>query len=175
MSEKRKKSWKEIDAQKDRGQQRRPEATQGGPGGARGRDPSRSHRAALDQLFSSGAVAKLVRRRDEETGVKVQDDAPQRKALAAAIEAAGGVEARQEALEAYLAVFGLPRDFETLAHFLEHPDPDRVEETLGRIGELLEQEKPKRARTLVAKLKAVAELSEWGKLRKGAQALLERL
>lgn len=175
MSEKRKKSWKEIDAQKDRNQHRRLEAPQGGPG-ARGRDPSRSHRAALDQLFSSGAVAKLVRRRDEETGVKVEDAAaPQRKALLAAIEAAGDAEGRQRALDAYHAVFGLPRDFETLAHFLEHPDPDRVEEAIGRIGELLELERPKRARTLVAKLKAVAELSEWGKLRKGAQALLDRL
>ena len=69
----------------------------------------------------------------------------------------------------------MPRDFELLAHFLEHDDPDVVEETLSRIGALLEDEKPRRARTLVAKLKAVAELSEWGKLRKAATALLEKL
>ncbi|MDY0004869.1 MAG: hypothetical protein RBU30_26460 [Polyangia bacterium] len=174
MSEKRKKSWKEIDAQRDRSQHRRPEPPQGGPG-PRGRDPSRSYRTALDELFSSGAVGKLVEKRDEETGVKVETDAPRRKELAAVIEAASGPDQRQAAIDAYRAAFGLPRDFETLAYFLEQADPDRVEEAMARIGELLDSEKPKRGRTLVAKLKAVAELSEWGRLRRGAQALLDRL
>lgn len=174
MSEKRKKSWKEIDAQRDRSQHRQGEPKPGG-GGKPGRDPSKSHRAALDQLFASGAVAELVKKRDAETGVEAEPEGPSRKALAEAITAAPDPKARQQALEAYLAAFGLPRDFEVLALLLDHTDPDVVGEALGRIDALLAEEQPKRPRTLIAQLKSVAELSEWGKLRRQAKAILEKL
>lgn len=172
MSEKRKKSWKEIDAQKDRSQHRREEPK--GGGGPRGRDPSRSHRAALDQLFGAGAVAELVRRRDAETGVTAEDRGPSKKALGEAITAASEPGARLKAMDAYLAAFSLPRDFDLLALFLGHGDPEVVEGVMDRLGAMLEDEKPRRPRVIIAQLKTIAELSEWGKLRRLAAALLER-
>lgn len=89
-------------------------------------------------------------------------DAPDKKAKLAAIDA-------------YLAAFPSVRDFEVLAHVLDHPDDEVVEDALAQIEALLEQEAPRRPRTLIAQLKTVAELNEWGRLRKRAKALLEKL
>jgi hypothetical protein len=172
---KRKRSWREIDRNKDRSAHRaEPAAPHRGP-----RSPvaaSRSHRSALDHLFSSGKVGELVKQRDQQTGVAAEDpDGPSRRSLTARIEQAADREAKIAALDAYLARFSLPADFDLLCHVLDHPDPDVVGEALDRIEALLETEPPRRARTLIAQLKILQDLSEWGKLRRRAAALLEKL
>jgi len=174
MSEKRKKSWKEIDRQRDRSQHRRDDRPSG-RSSRRGVDASRSHRSALDQLFSSGKIGELVRKRDEETGVDASSRGPSRQRLSRAIIEAPDREARTQAIDAYLAAFSMPRDLEVLAHVLDHPDDEVVEHALDQVEALLKDGPARRARTLVAQLKSVAELSEWGRLRRRAQALLDRL
>jgi hypothetical protein len=173
MSESRKKSWKEIDQQRDRSAHRREQP--GAAGRKRGGDPSRGHRAALDQLFDSGQISELVRQRDEQTGVQADAAGPSRRKLSEQIQQAPDRDAKIAAIDAYLAAFSLPRDYDTLAHLLDHPDDEIVEQTLERLAEQLAEQKPRRPRTLVAQLRSVAELNEWGRLRKKAQALLDQL
>jgi hypothetical protein len=174
MSEKRKKSWKEIDQQRDKSAHRR-EERKPSSSGRRGGDPSRSHRANLDKLFDSGQISELVKQRDAQTGVQADAAGPSRRKLEARILEAADRESKVAAIDAYLAAFSLPRDFDTVAHVLDHPDDEIVEQTLEHLEAMLEQDKPRRPRTLVAKLKGVAELNEWGRLRKKAQALLDKL
>jgi hypothetical protein len=174
MREKRKKSWKEIDRQRDRSQHRRDERP--GAGRPRGGDASRSRRSALDQLFSSGKIADLVKQRDQETGVEASASGPSRRQLGQAILEATDRNAKLRAIDAYLEAFSMPRDLEVLAHVLDHPDDEVVEQALDQIATCLAEDgPPRRARTLRAQLKIVADLSEWGKLRRRAEALLDQL
>ncbi len=173
---KRKRSWRDIDRNKDKSAHRS-ESGAGRPRGPKGQAAaSRSHRSALDRLFNSGKVGELVKKRDEEMGVAASDpDGPSRRSLTEKIEQATDKDAKIAAVDKYLEQFSLPPDFDFLAHVLDHPDPDIVGDALDRIEGLLETDKPRRARTLVAQLKTLQDLSEWGKLRRRAGALLEKL
>jgi len=173
---KRKRSWRDIDRNKDKSSHRS-DAPSGHPRGPRGQAAaSRSHRNALDRLFNSGKVGELVKKRDAETGVVAEDpDGPSRRSLAEKIEQATDKDTKIAAIDKYLERFSLPSDYDVLVHVLDHPDPDVVGDALDRIERLLETEKPRRARTLIAQLKTLQDLSEWGKLRRRAAALLEKL
>ena len=57
------------------------------------------------------------------------------------------------AIDRYLARWPLPEDWEVLEQALEHSDETKVGAALDRLGALLAREKPRRARTLVAKLR----------------------
>ncbi len=171
----RRRSWREIDRARDSGKGRA-----SGPGASRpsrGRAAaSRSHRNALDRLFESGKVGELVKRRDEETGLLTSSSAsPSRRALTEKIERAPDRAAKVAALDAYLERFSPPADFDLLTHLLDHPDPDVVGDALDRMEELLVTDKPRRTRTLVARLKTLRDLSEWGRLRRRAEELLEQI
>lgn len=173
---KRKRSWREIDRNKDRSDHRREPGT-GHPRGPKGQAAaSRSHRSALDRLFNSGKVGELVKKRDLDTGVAAEDpDGSSRRSLTEQIEQATDKDSKIAAIDAYLEQFSLPADFDVLSHLLDHPDPDVVGEALDKIEALLDLEKPRRARTLIAQLKTLQDLSEWGKLRRRASALLDKL
>ncbi len=173
---KRKRSWREIDRNKDRSDHR-PESGAGHKRGPREKaSASRSHRSALDQLFNSGKVGDLVKKRDLETGITADDpDAPSRRKLTEKISQAPDKDSKVAAIDAYLEKYALPADFDVLSLLLDHPDPDVVGNTLDKIEALLEIDKPRRARTLIAQLKTLQDLSEWGKLRRRATALLDKL
>jgi len=173
---KRKRSWRDIDRNKDRSDHRQ-ESGSGRPRGAKGQAAaSRSHRSALDQLFNSGKVGDLVKKRDLETGVAADDpDEPSRRKLTEKINQAPDRDSKVAAIDAYLERFSLPADFDVLSQILDHPDPDVVGDALDKIEALLEIDKPRRARTLIAQLKTLQDLSEWGKLRRRAAALLDKL
>jgi len=127
-------------------------------------------------LFNSGKVGDLVKKRDLDTGVAETDpDGPSRRKLTEKIEQAPDKDTKVAAIDAYLERFSLPPDFDALSHFLDHPDPDVVGEAMDKIEALLELEKPRRARSLIARLKTLADLSDWGKVRRRAAALLEKL
>src|SRR5215471_19330412 len=58
-----KKSWREIDAKRDRSQQRGPsERRSDSPfgGGKKGEQRQKTYRAQLDRLFESGGISKLI-------------------------------------------------------------------------------------------------------------------
>jgi hypothetical protein len=174
MSEKRKKSWREIDRKKDRSAHRQEEPA---AGRGRRRSPagqSRSHRAALDRLFDSGGIGDLVRKQDEQTGRAPDGESkgPSRRQLQQAIEKATQRDERIRAMDAYLAAYSLVGDFELLGLMLEHPDTDVVQQAMDLLEELLQREKPRRPGGLRAQLRNIEELGEVATLRRRAEHLL---
>ena len=173
---KRTRSWREIDRKKDRSDHRQEQPTGGGPHGPKGGAArSRSHRSALDQLFNSGKIADLIKKKDAETGVEAKAAGPSRQQLTKALEKATSRDEKVKAIDTYLEAYALPPDYDILTHVLEHSDKDVVADALSKIEDLLEIEKPRRARSLTAQLRNISELSEYGSLRKHAGRVLEKL
>src|SRR5262245_41000815 len=64
-----KKSWREIDAKRDRSQQRGPsEKRSDSPfgGGKKGEQRQKTYRSQLDRLFESGGIGKLVAEQEKQ-------------------------------------------------------------------------------------------------------------
>lgn len=174
------KSWKERDAQKDRG------------GGARREEPrnertvekdarsSKQYRAALEALFEKGGLAKVAEKLGG-AGVPAAAHPPQaqpasipgapagppptkvivapdeRTVLRKKIIDAIGRDEITRAMDRWLKEFPLPADFEVLEQAIEHRKEDRVLEVLALLEKMLEKDKPKRSRMLAAKLRFLEE------------------
>jgi hypothetical protein len=176
------KSWREIDRGRDGSQHRReaPARTGGQPrrGGVAAAQ-SQSHKALLDKLFTTGAIADYVKQRNAQTALPGEAEAepsgPSRRALGQAVLDATSRPARIQAVDAYVDAFGYAADYEHLTAFLQHPDREVQEQTLAALESKLALEKPKHGRTLVAELRSLAELGDWPDLRARAEALVRRL
>src|SRR5690349_1269799 len=129
-----KKSWREIDAKRDRSQHRGPgERRTDSPfgGGKKGEQRQKTYRSQLDRLFKSGGIGKLVaeqeKQKKEELAEKMgmrppapaaatpakpaepaADDGRLKK-LAAVRDAIGGA-AITKAIDGYLKTFPWPND-----------------------------------------------------------------
>ena len=85
-------------------------------------------------------------------------DREQRQKLLAKIRESEGRDAVTRAIDAYLAKFTkLPDDFEILTKGLGHKNDDRVRDTLDQLTALMQRDKPRRGRTLVAQLRFLEE------------------
>jgi hypothetical protein len=173
-----KKSWREIDAQRDRSRDRRPEGGGGGPGGGRRAErASKQYRAALDALFEKkGGLDKVAQAlgKAPAPAPAAADDEGRLALHKKVVEAIGRAEVTR-ALDRYLARHPLPDDWEILEQALEHEQPSRVEEALTRAEALVEREKPRRARTLIGKLRFLEEAGGDPELAKRAAALRAKL
>jgi hypothetical protein len=187
-----KKSWREIDAGRDRGGApvRKPVSPR-----ERQHDQQKSkqHRAALDALFEQGGFAKVAKALGHEPVV----EAPPRTVAA---DSAGGApapapvqvdEARvamrkkiveaigrdevSRAVDRYLAKWPLPDDWEVLEQVLDHTDEARVEEAFSKLEAKVAREKPRRARTMIGRLRYIEETSGSDSLRERATALRGKL
>jgi 2-succinyl-5-enolpyruvyl-6-hydroxy-3-cyclohexene-1-carboxylate synthase len=177
-----KKSWREIDASRDRsGAKRAPPSGEGG-GGKRADRASKQYRAALDALFDKGnkegfqRVAEVLGKGEpaaKQAAAPADDEG--RRALHQKVIAAIGRSEVSRALDRYLAKYPLPDDWELLEQALDHEDPARVEEALAKAEELLAREKPRRARTLIGKLRFLEEAGDRPELAARAAALRARL
>jgi hypothetical protein len=193
-----KKSWREIDAGRDRagGSSRTPGGPHPGPSADRS---SKQYRAALDALFEKGEVGKLAekltpppprstpaaepaaaepaaRRAAAETPAPKNNPADEARAvLRKKILAALGRDEISRAVDRYVKAHGLPADFEVLEQALEHQKPERVAEVLDALDALLAREKPKRSRTLAGKLRFIEETSDDPDLKSHAAALRSKL
>ena len=158
-SEKRKKSWKEIDQQRDKSQHRkepRPEK----PGGARPGRSSARYRAALEKAFEKGDMGKVADRLSsampdapEPTPKAGGSKAPPRQKLIHNVTTAGHTREAVEAIDELMKYYDLPDDFDVLTRALEHPDEDVMLQVLQKLEELLQETKPRRPRTLMARLR----------------------
>lgn len=170
--ERPRKSWREIDRQKDRSTHRREEK----PGAdERRKKPQqlKSYRAQLDRLFDSGKIADLVAMKG---GGGEAEPNENRIKLLARIRDAIDRDAVTQAVDEYVARFGeLPADLETLGRVLEHRDPARQLEAMQRIDGLLDRERPKRSRTLLAQLKIIRDVGDDPELVALARKLIGRL
>jgi hypothetical protein len=178
-----KKSWREIDAQRDRsGGQRSGERDGRAKPGLPERS-SKQYRAALEALFDKGEVGKLAQKL-QAPGGKAEPAKPRIAAPAAdegraslrkkIVEAIGRDEITRAA-DRYLRELPPPEDYEVLEQLLEHRKEERIAEALALIEKLLEREKPKRTRVLVAKLRLLEETSTDREIRQAAARLRARL
>jgi len=181
--ERPRRSWRDVDRQKDRSAHRK-EERRDGDRGPRGPRREKSYRAALDRLFESGKIAELVQQKDP-TAAAEQGGENRIKALAA-IRNATGRDELTAALDAFVAKFGaaeegggrlaaLPDDMEVLGQALQHRDPNVQLEAMERIDALLERERPKRTRAMLGLLRMIRDVDEDPDLTRLAKRLIERL
>jgi hypothetical protein len=200
-----KKSWREIDAQRDRsgGGARGPGGPR--PPGLQSERSSKQYRAALDALFEKGEVGKFAekltsppprttpapaaptpppesaaepaatRRAPEPPAAKSNPADEARAVLRKKILTALGRDEISRAVDRYVKAHGLPPDFEVLEQALEHNKPERVAEVLAALDTLLDREKPKRSRTLAGKLRFIEETSDEPDLKSQAARIRAKL
>jgi hypothetical protein len=193
--ERPKKSWRELDANRDRA---------GGSTPRRDGPPSRStaeqernskqYRAALDAMFEKGEIGKMAEKLTQTRQPPSLVDMPAKKAepppepvkpvekvedpkttLRKKVLAALGRDEISRAVDKYVKAHGWPADFEILEQALEHQKDDRVREAMDTLSQLLDREKPKRNRTLIGKLRFIEETNGDSELREIAAKLRARL
>lgn len=169
------KSWRDIDKQRDGSMHRKDDRGLGGPGGKRGGPRSqKSYRAALDRLFESGKIADLV---EQKAPGETADDAGSESRLKklARIKKATGRDEITKEVDAYLKESELPEDLEILGQVLEHRNPTRQLEAMEGIDRLLDRERPKRYRAMVGQLKMIRDMGDDREMVQLANRLIDRL
>jgi hypothetical protein len=192
-----KKSWREIDSQRDRSGGPRPE---GGhkPSAHQSEAASKQYRAQLDALFAKGEVGKFAEKltggppslRASQGEPKPAEPAPQaapssapppppkedpRAVLRKKLLEAIGRDDISRAFDRYVKAHGMPGDFELLEQGLEHNKADKQAEVLAALEQLLARDKPKRSRTLSGKLRFIEETSSDEDLRVAAARIRARI
>ena len=174
MSDREKKSWKDIDRMRDGGRRRDDRPPVSGQGKA-ARD-QKSYRAALDRAFETGKVADLVAIKAPAVAAAagvVQDKNTLK--LLATIRDAVSRDDVTAAVDTLLKDHELPEDMEILARILEHRDPSLQLDAMERINSLLDTTKPKRSRAMIGQLKMIRDLGDEPEMVDLATKLLERL
>jgi hypothetical protein len=196
-----KKSWRELDAQRDRAgaPQRR---SDGPPPRAKAQEEraSKQYRAALDELFAKGEVGKMAEKlinsqrssppmrempAPKPAAPPAEAEAPKapappppedpRQVLRKKILAALGRDEISRAVDKYVKAHGMPADFEVLEQALEHHKNERIVEALNVLDTMLTKDKPKRSRTLAGKLRFIEETSDDPELRAHAARVRGKL
>ena len=189
--ERPKKSWREVDAQRDRSAHttRSERDRERERSGKRGKPSTKSYKAALDKLFESGGIARLL---DEAAarggdipggaagakgGAGNDAQVDTRARLAARVRDALGPDEVTKAVDAYLAKYGRPpEEFDFLGPMLQHRDGERVAEAMVAIGALLDTGlKPRRPRAIAALLRTIEEVGDDPDLRRQAHDLWRRV
>lgn len=184
--DKRKRSWKEIDAQRERGRSSSSGSMHAKVEELKGRE-SRQYRATLEALFNKGEIGKLadklapqpdatpVPSRPVISPAVAEDQASKRQLYQAVLEATSRGAITRSAKK-YIAAYGWSDQFEFLEQLLDHEDDDIVREAMSKIETRLAVERPKRSRTLQGKLRLLEETSEASDIRETAtrvRALVE--
>jgi hypothetical protein len=181
--ERPRKSWREVDAQRDRSSQITRSERDRERAGRRGKPSTKSYKAALDKLFETGGIAKLL-----DAAAAKDGDSPgagasggtlvdTRARLAARVRDALGPDEVTKAVDAYLAKYGRPpEEFEFLGPMLQHRDPARVSEAMVAISVLLDTGlRPRRPRAIAALLRTIEEVGDDPELKEQAHELWRRV
>jgi len=103
-------------------------------------------------------------------------DREQKQKLLAKVREAEGRDAITRAVDAFLVRYPkLPDDVEILTKCLGHKSDDRVRTTLEQLTAIVERDKPRRARTLVAQLRMIEETHGDPEIRAHAGKVRSRL
>ena len=208
-----KKSWRDIDAKRDRSQSPAPRGSDGDlKRKLQDAHKSKQYRAALDALFEKGGfdkVAEALGKRESGGSPAPANPSANSSASAAPVESAVGATSdaipvagpgskgkpsgddrlllRKKILEAagrdeisravdkFIAKWPLPDDWEVLEQVLEHQAAARVDEALAKLEAMVMLAKPRRARTLVGKLRYIEETSGRAEWRERASKLRAKL
>lgn len=151
-----KKSWREIDASKDRSSHRKDDRPRLGTKAAqRSSAAQQQYRSALEKLFDGGGAGATA------GWSKVLPEMPKdpategRQELLRAIRTATGRSAVEKAVAALLARFPLPDDPDVLTQVLVHGDDDLVRQALGKLDALLPLRTPAGKAVLETRLRTL--------------------
>ena len=175
--ERPRKSWREIDKQKDRSLHRREERPPLNPNRkARADSASKVYKSQLDRFFEGEGKAPAQVKSKLAAIEDVSPDGLARKAAVQRIKDAATSAAKREAVKEYLARWELPPDHDVLAEVLACDDDGYVAIALAMIDELLSSNRPpRRTTTLEQRLKRIVTLSEEPSVQSAAKELVKKL
>ncbi|MCK9523767.1 MAG: hypothetical protein M0R76_12115 [Proteobacteria bacterium] len=159
--DKPKKTWREIDQNKDRSAHRQNDAPTGSPfRQARAQAASRSYKAKLDAFFD-GAAPPPAAIKDKLEALSDNDRGKARKTAIDRISAARTTADRDAAVDAFMAQWSLPADYELLAELLRCGDTSHVTAALQALTEMVEANRvPKNKPVLEQRLRNIISLDE---------------
>lgn len=172
--DRRRKSWREIDRQRERSTHRKedrpePAAKRTGP------KSQHAYRAALDKLFETGKIADLVEQKAPGTAIS-SGEGENRIKLLAKIRDALDRDTIVATIDSYLQRFNeLPEDMEILGKALEHRSASVQKEAMEKINHLLDREQPKRSRAMLGQLKIIRDVGDDREMTELASKLILRL
>ena len=176
-SDKPKRSWREIDRQKDGSAHRAPDRPMMNPfKQARADSASKVYKSKLDAFFDGEGVApEHVRQKLSEIEETSEEGKARTKAIKA-IKDASTSSALDKAFQAYLKKWELPPDYDILSQALNCGDETYVSMALDQIEMLLAANRvPKRVQLLEQRLRKVRSLSEDPDQQEKAASLLKKL
>jgi len=138
---KRKRSWRDIDAGRNKSFHRRTERGGTDPysGNKRG---NKSYKAELDRFFDSGVASNRIKglmKDAEDTMPEGTGDSPEKIKLVRAVRKAETFDDFVSSVNALRAEHGLPGDAEILIRILEHPDETAIQEALRKLTEMAQR------------------------------------
>ncbi|MDD5308775.1 MAG: hypothetical protein PHU25_15785 [Deltaproteobacteria bacterium] len=175
-SDRPKKSWRDIDKQKDRSLHRKEDKPAFNPKSQQRADSaSKVYKAKLDGFFEGGKAPDHVRAQLKE----LEDASPEGKervASLAAIKSATAAADVEKAVAAYVARWELPPDYEILGQALLVSDEGLLGGAMDAIGvELAARHAPRRTQVLETRLRRIITLGDDPSLKKKAEELLKAL
>lgn len=168
-----KKSWREIDQQRDGSQHRKGPKSGGAPGRGENSQAYRSYKSQLNKLFDGGGLPDLVRAKLGDTGVA--DDAARKKTLVDGLLAAAKPADLLTRLAEFRAVYSFPENEEVLAKLLDLTDEAILLETIKTIAALKADSRLKRPNMFKARLKTVEMMAETPAVQEAARSLSRQL
>lgn len=172
--DKPKRSWREIDAMRDKSAHRSEKPAGGiAPDRLSRSQAYRSYKTQLNKLFAGGDLPEALKSKIADKGVG--DEAKRKRELTQALLGAGSAADVRAALAQYREAFGPPEDEEVLAKLLDLDDAAIALETLTTIDRLHGEARLKRAGSLKARIKTAQMTSDSGRVQEAAKALLAKL
>ncbi|MEZ4273307.1 MAG: hypothetical protein R3C68_18270 [Myxococcota bacterium] len=169
--ERPRKSWRELDRQRDKSGHRPEDRTSGRKSPAQESQGYRAYKTQLNKLFDGGGLPEALKERLQESGIG--NESKQRKAALQEICQAKTPKSVMGALKTYRESFGFPEDEEVLAKLLDlDQEPDIIRETLHALDMLHEAGGLKRASSLKGRIKTAQMTTDDDEVFALAKALL---
>ncbi|MCU0662020.1 MAG: hypothetical protein MUC50_06805 [Myxococcota bacterium] len=175
--DKPKRTWREIDAKKDRSAHRKEDKPVGSPfAQARADSASKVYRSKLDAFFEGDGKAPEVVRGKLEALTDTSPEGKKRTAALKLIKDAATSSQADGAVRAFLSEFELPLDYDILSQVLLCSDDDYVGAALHLLEAMMNEKRvPSRVALLEQRLKRVKSLSEVSEQQKAADRLIKQL
>jgi hypothetical protein len=156
----RKKSWREIDAGRDKSAHRRVEKPGTTPYEKR---TNKSYKAELDRFFDHGVASTRIKGLMNQAGTAPaagEAENPERVKLLRKIRQAATFDSFVEAVNTLRRDHGIPRDVDVLSRMLEHPDEEAIQEALAALLEIAPRFNMMQVKALKSRLTALETASQ---------------
>lgn len=175
--DKPKRSWKDIDRQKDRSKHRKEDLPSANSRRkARSESASKVYRAKLDAFFEGSGKAPDHVKNKLSSLADSSEEAKERKAAVKAIKEATTSSASDKAVAFFLERWDLPPDFDVLVCILNCSEEEYVYKALDLLEEILESRRaPRRTNLMEQRLRKIRTLSEDPDLQQKADGLIRML